>query len=219
MLRNTYTILLLFMLITITMGNECRKNDVMPAKQNFLEMVNLTSAKKVYSVKDTIWLNYITSSKTFLDTISKQRLPTNMLRFGFGATLLPKYGTPTNPADGFCSFILPGNATAQNVTNSSGTAAYFNIECDSSSTYNIKMGVVLKYQGIYVLNLPDGITLQACTNQTNPYPSARVQFIYNLADCNKDVYLSIPASLRQENPVGFTESQIDAKVAYAFKVQ
>ena len=203
------------------MGLQCGKHyDYIPEpKQHFLEMVTLTPAQKLYNVNDTIWLKYITGTKTFLDTISRQRLPTNTIKFGFGASLLPKYGAPLNATDGFCSFILPANTTAQYVTNQSGTATYFSVDCDNTSSYNLQVGVVLKYQGIYILHLPDGIRFEACSNQINPYPSAGVQFIYNLPDCNKDVYLSIPASQRQEFPVGFTATQIDYKVAYALKVQ
>ncbi len=201
------------------MGFQCGKEYIEPPKQRFLEKVSLAPAQKVYNVNDTIWIRYITSNKTFLDTISGQRLPTNTIKFSFGAVLLPKYNTPLNPTDGFCKFILPNNVTAQYTTSQSGTSTYFNVDCDNASAYNIQVGVVLKYQGIYVLNLPDGITLQGCTNQTNPYPSASVQFIYDLSDCNKDVYLSIPTTSRQEFPVGFTEAQIDFKVAYALKVQ
>lgn len=221
MIKQTSFVLILSFLMTILMGLQCGKDRIYtpPPKQHFLETVSLTPAQKIYNINDTIWLNYVTTNKTFLDTVSGQRFPTNMIKFGFGATLLPKYGTPTNPSDGFCSFVLPNNTMGQYVTNPSGTATYFNIDCNGSLTYNIKIGVILKYQGIYVLNLPDGIKLEACSGQTNPYPSAWVQFIYNLTDCNKDVYLSIPASSRQDYPTGFTENQINYKVAYALEVQ
>ena len=219
MTRQTSSILLLIILMTILMGVQCREDYIEPPKQRFLETVDLTPAQKVYSVNDTIWLKYFTSSKTFLDTISGQRLPTNTIKFGFGASLSPKYNTPINPPGGFCNFILPNNTTSQYVTSQSGTSTYFSVDCDNASAYNIQLGVVLKYKGIYVLNLPGGISLEPCTSQTNPYPSARVQFTYNLSDCNKDIYLSIPDSARKEFPVGITATQIDYKVAYAFKVQ
>ena len=203
------------------MGLQCGKdhNNILPPRQAFLETVNLTPAQKVYNINDTIWLKYITTSKTFFDTISRQRLPTNAIKFVFGAILLPKYNTIVNPTDGYCKFILPNNVIGQYITSQSGSSTFFTVDCDNATSYNILVGVVLKYQGIYVLDLPDRITLEACANQTNPYPSASVQFIYNLSDCNKDVYLSIPATARQEFPVGFTEGQINFKVAYAFKVQ
>ncbi len=219
MLKQTNAILLISFLMTISIGFQCEKDYIDPPRQRFLEKVNLAPAQKLYNVNDTIWLKYTTTNKTFLDTISGRRLPTNNIKFSFGATLLPKYQTPLNPTDGFCKFILPNNVTAQYITNQSGTSTYFTVDCDNTSAYNIQLGIVLKYQGIYVLNLPDGITLEPCTNQTNPYPSARVQFIYDLPDCNNDVYLSIPATARQEFPIGFTEAQINFKVAYALKVQ
>lgn len=220
MIKQIKVVLFLSFLTTILMGLQCEKDtDYISPKQRFLETVSLKPARKIYNINDTIWLRYITSNKTFLDTISGKRLPTNTIKFNFGATLLPKYGTPTNPSDGYCNFILPTNTRAQYVTDESGTATLFDIDCDGSSNYELAIGVVLKYKGIYVLNLPDGITLQACANQTNPYTSATLQFIYNLADCNKDVYLSIPESSRQEFPVGFTEAQIGYKVAYALEVQ
>ena len=201
------------------MATQCSKEDIPAARQQFSDKVNLIPYKKLYNINDTVWLNYITTNKTFLDDISNQRLPTNTIKFRFGAVLLPKYGTATNPSDGFCSFILPTNITPNYYTSQSGTSAFFEISCDNSIQYNIKIGVILKYQGTYVLNLPDGITLEPCVNETNPYPRARVQFFYNLADCNSDVYLSIPSTSRQEFPVGFTEGQIRNKVAFALQVQ
>ena len=143
----------------------------------------------------------------------------NTIKFGFGSVLLPKYGTPTNPSDGYCSFILPTNVTPNYYTSQSGTSVFFEVSCDNSLLYNIRIGVVLKYKGLYVLNLPDGITLEPCANETNPYPRSGLQFFYNLADCNSDVYLSIPLASRKEFPVGFTEGQILYKVAFALQVQ
>ena len=162
------------------MGFQCGKDTVEPPKHRFVEKVGLTPAKKSYNVNDTIWLKYLNIDKTFLDTISGQRLSANTIKFLFGATLLPKYNTPINPTDGFCSFILPSNAIQRYITNQSGTGTSFIIDCDNSSLFNIQLGVVLKYPGTYVLNLPDGIELQACASQTNPYPTERLQFFYNL---------------------------------------
>ena len=220
MLKKANTLLILFLLVTITMGFQCDKEHIEPDYQLFYENVNLTPARKVYHVNDTIWLRYTSSDKTFYDSISRQRLPTQLVKFGFGATLLPKHDTPLNPTDGFCIFILPNNATPKYSTSDQyGTSTYFTVDCDNASAYNIQLGVVLKQPGVYVLNLPDGVAVQACVNQKNPYPSAYLQFLYDLSDCNKDVYLSIPEKARQESPERFTERLIDLKVAYALKVQ
>lgn len=219
MIQKTTSLLLVIFLILVLGGFQCRQEYIEPPKQYFKEKVDLAPAQKIYNVYDTIWLRYTTSSKTFLDTVTGQRLSTNTIKFKFGASLQPKYQAPFNPQDGFCSFILPPNVTAQYGTSQSGTATFFNIDCDNTSFYNIRLGIVVKYRGIYILNLPDNILLEACAGQTNPYPSASVQFSYNLADPNKDIYLSIPSAERQELPVGYTESRIDLKVAYALQVQ
>lgn len=219
MVKQIGFILTLFLVMTISMATQCRKDHATSPRQYFTEDIILSPAKKVYQIKDTIWLNYETSDKTFYDEKSGKRLPSNGLRFGFGATLLPKYDTPENPSDGFCDFILPNNTKAEYYTNQSGTSTFFNIDCDSAPAYHIKLGIVLKYQGIYVLDLPSAIVLQACVGETNPYPSAGLQFFYGLDDCNKDIYLSIPPASRQEYPPGFTEAQIGDRVAYAVKVE
>jgi hypothetical protein len=219
MFKGKFQILALSVTLTLLMGFQCGKDSVSLPKQHFLEKVHLEPAQKKYNVGDTIWLKYETSDKTFLDTVSGQRLQTHTLKFWFGASLLPKYQAPLNPPDGFCDFILPTNVTARYITNQSGTSTFFEVECDSNPVYNIEIGIVLKYTGIYVLNLPDAINTEACINQINPYPSSFLRFIYSLTDCNKDVYLSIPAFARNENPGGFTEAQITSKVAYAINVQ
>lgn len=96
----------------------------------------------------------------------------------------------------------------------------FDNGCDTQPFYNIKLGLVLKYSGTYLLNLSDvGTKLQTCNNQTNSYPTSDLRFTYNLSDCNKDVFLSIPPSERPEYPTGFRQAQIDAKISFAFKVQ
>jgi hypothetical protein len=205
--------------MTITMATQCRKDYVEPPKYDFRELVSLSPAKKIYSVNDTIFLTFKTNTKTLFDTMSNQRLQSTVIKFIFGATLLPKYSTPTNPSGGFCNFIIPSGVSANYNFSQSGTSAYFQVGCDNSSGYDVRIGIILKYQGIYVLDLPDKILLEPCSGQTNPYLSSGLQFTYNLLDCNKDIYLSIPTADRKEFPVGYTEKQIDLKVSYAFKVQ
>lgn len=208
-------------LITMVMGTQCHKDteDFVSDKQSFKEKVSIFPAQKIYKVNDTLWLRFTTTDRTLYDTISKQRLPASSIKFHFGATLLPKFETPVNPSGGFCNFILPSNVVVRYFTNESGTTAAFEVGCDNALGYDIQVGVVLKYQGVYVLNLPDGMRTETCNNQTSPYAPSALRFIYNIADCNKDIYLSIPASSRREYPEGFTEAQIDYKVAYALKVQ
>ncbi len=91
--------------------------------------------------------------------------------------------------------------------------------CDNLPNYNIKIGVVLKYKGFYILDMSTRSMIEPCSGQTNPYPSSSILFTFNVTDSNKDVFLAIPASARSEYPIGLTERQLDAKVAFALRVQ
>jgi hypothetical protein len=213
-------IILLFTL-TIILGFQCHKNDLEPApiQQSFKEKVNLFPAQKTYNVNDTIWLKFTTTNKTLFDAISNQRLSTDSVRFNFGATLLPKYNTPNNVSS-FCKFITTNNVTPYYDTTLLYSRVSFDVGCDGQPFYNIQLGIVLKYPGIYLLN-PTGIAknLNPCANQTNPYPSSELYFTYDLADCNKDVFLSIPPALREEYPAGAIQRNIDEKYSFALRVQ
>lgn len=204
------------------MGFKCHKDtgDYIPFKQSFKESINLSPVRKTYNVNDTIWLSFSTTDKSLFDTVSKQRLPTNDIKFKFGCVLLPKYNTPANLSNSFCKFILSNNVVPAYDTTQFGARVFYDVGCDGQFTYTINLGVVLKYPGIYLLNLFDaGVMLQSCGNQVSPYQSSELRFVYNLLDCNKDVFLSIPAAGRQEFPPGFTEAQIDAKISFAFNVR
>jgi hypothetical protein len=189
-----------------------------PPEQSFAEKVSLTPAQKFYKIGDTIWLNFVTPDKTLFDTISKQRLPTNAVKFRFGTYLLAKYETPDNPAEGYCHFILPSNITANNSTTKEGTTTSFYLGCDNSSNYNASIGIVLKYKGYYVIDMFGGSPIEPCANQSNPYRNSGISFSFDVNDTNKDVYLTIPASFRNDT-AGHTERWLDRKFAYALKVQ
>lgn len=215
------TIILLFAL-TIIFGFQCHKYDIepMPIQQSFREKISLFPAQKIYNVNDTIWLKFTTTDKTLFDTISKQRLSTDLVRFNFGSILIPKYNTPNNISNSFCKFITANNVTPYYDTTQLYSRVSYDVGCDAQPSYNIQLGIVLKYPGIYLLN-PSGIArgLQPCANQTNPYPSSELYFTYDLPDCNKDVFLSIPPAHREEYPAGAIQRNIDAKFSFALKVQ
>ncbi len=204
--------------ITTLMGTQCYKAAPPPPQQEFHEKVALSPYQKKYNIGDTIWLHYQTNDKTFFDTLSNQRLSTSTLQYLFGAVLYPKYQAPDNPPGGYCTFITSAGAPLPQRTGASATTASFDIDCDAAPKYDVKLGVVLKYTGIYLLQLPGAIPLDACSGQANPYPRANLYFSYNLPDCNKDLYLSIPEDDRKEFPEGITEYGIDIKVSYAFEV-
>lgn len=202
-------------------GFQCSKPDaqVVKAKEAFLEKIDLFPARKAYSVGDTIWIILTTTDKSLYDTISAQRLPASGLGFPFGLILYPKYNTPANPANSYCRFIITPGITAIYDSSQAGASIRFTVGCEAQPFYSIRLGVVLNYPGIYLLTLPDtGRLLQTCSAQVNPYPDAKLQFQYNLADCNKDVYLSIPPASRKDYPEGYSEALLNARIAYAVKV-
>lgn len=211
---------ILFFLTAIIMGTQCDKEvDYISPKQSFAEKANLSPVRKLYSINDTIWVEFNTSSKTLFDTISNQRLTSDAVKFKFGAALLAKYDTPDNPSGGYCDFILPGNVSASFVSTRSGTTTSFDVGCNNAPNYNIKIGVVLKHKGYYNLDMATRSRIEPCNGQSNPYPSSSILFTFNVTDNNKDVFLTIPASARNEYPSGLTERQLDLKVIYALKVQ
>src|SRR5205809_7896784 len=110
-------------LLTIVMGTQCYKNIPYdpPPKQSFAENVTITPSQKIYNIGDTVWLGFSTSDKSLFDTISNGRLPSNSIKFKFGAELLAKYDSPDNPAGGYCNFILPPNVSANYFTTKGGT--------------------------------------------------------------------------------------------------
>ena len=214
--------LIILFTLTIIFGFQCEKEliNTVPAKELFRERINLFPAQKIYNINDTIWLTFMTTDKTLFDTLSNQRLPSNEIKFNFRSIMIPIHNTPPNITNSYCKFIIPNNVIPFYDTTRFNSLIHFDIGCDAQSFYNIRLGLVLKYSGTYILNLSDvGTKLQPCGNQINPYPTSDLRFTYNLADCNKDVFLSIPPSERPEFPTGFRQAQIDAKISYALKVQ
>lgn len=221
-MKSQLNTILSFLTITIIFGFQCNKGYIEPiaVKELFMEKVNLFPAKKTYNINDTIWLTFSTTNKTLFDSISNQRLSTSGLKFNFKAIVLPLHNTPTNFSNSYCRFIVTSNVMATYDTTKFNSLVNFDIGCDTLMFYEIKLGLVLKYSGTYLLNLSDiGTKFKSCGNQINPYPMSDLRFTYNLADCNKDVFLQIPLSERPEYPVGFRQAQIDARISFAFKVQ
>ncbi|MHA4847642.1 hypothetical protein ACX0G7_25980 [Flavitalea antarctica] len=208
----------IFCLMVIT-GFQCDKEEPAPPKQSFVERMALTPAKKVYHIGDTLWLKFITSDKTLLDTISNQRLSSSSLKIFFGASVVPLFQTPADPVDGYCNFITPANTVADLRTSKYGTIVSFDVGCDNATSYDVQIGIILKYSGFYALRLPDWAELKVCRNVVNPYPAASLLFRYDLTDLNNDVYNTIPSSARRDFPNGFNELLINLKAAYAFHVQ
>lgn len=210
----------LLLLLPFLMGTYCNKEyDRIEPKQGFSEKINLSPEQKTYSINDTLWLDFQTADKTLFDTISNQRLSTGTVTFNFTVILIAKYVNPVVPSGVYCDFIHPVNVTSYQQASDYGTATTIEVGCDNAPRYDLKLGIVLKHKGIYVLDIATIKLIEPCDGEVNPYPSAELLFTYNVTDTNKEIYLSIPASERPENPPGFTEKQLDKKLAYTIKVQ
>lgn len=210
----------LFCLWTIVMGTQCRKDVEYPSpKHCFKEKVQLTPAKKLYNVGDTIWISLTTPDQSLFDTVTNQRVSTAGSGFLFGASLLAKYETPSNPPDGYCNFILPTGVSATTLTTQSGTFTRFRVGCDNASNYSTRIGVVLNHQGTYIIDMATASTVEPCNAQATRVPPPYLRLVFDLADTNKDVYQAIPVQNRNEFPAAYMESWLDAKVAFALKVE
>ncbi len=212
--------LALLFFVPFLMGTYCSKHyNTEEAKQVFTEKINIYPAQKTYSINDTIWLDFQTADKTLYDSISRQRLFTSRVKFNFQIILIAKYDFPTLSSGVYCEFIHPVNLTPIQQTSTFGTSTSFEIGCDNAPRYDTKVGLVLKQKGIYVIDIETLKLIQPCIGEVNPYPGSYLIFTYNIADTNKDIYLSIPDSDRTDNPPGFTEKQLDKKLAYAIRVE
>ncbi len=179
-MKSQLTLIVFLFSLTIILGLQCEKDYVayIPPKEAFKEKINLFPAKKTYNINDTIWLTFTTTDKSLFDTISNQRLPTNGLEFNFRSILLPIHSTPPNFTNSYCKFILTNNIAPNYDTTQFYSMINFETGCDLQPFYNIKLGLVLKYTGIYLLNLSDvGTKFQPCANQTNPYLSSTLRFV------------------------------------------
>jgi len=217
MTKIIYTIFA-FCFLTVIIGTQCNKDiDYELPKQDFAEKVTLSPSRKVYNVGDTIWLNFTKQDKTLYDALSNQQLPSYMIKFLFGATLVSLYDTPQNPSTSLFDFAVPTGVTASISSNISTSSAYWFLGCDNTVNYNARLGVIPKFQGIYLLEVSFRRSdIEKCSNQTNPYPRSSILFTFDVPDTNKDIYITIPQSERNDP---LYERQIDAKVGYAFKVQ
>ena len=68
------------------MGTQCGKDIITPnPTYEFSEKLSLTPYKKVYSINDTIWVQFQTNDKSLYDKISNSRISTDttFLRGGF----------------------------------------------------------------------------------------------------------------------------------------
>jgi hypothetical protein len=208
----------LFMAL-LCMATQCRKESI-EYKYNFVEKVDLFPSQKSYKVGDTIWIKYTNPGKQLFDKKTNQYVAADTMSIVFQISFNCRYNTPVNPADGFCDYISVNAVNPSIYFGDYGTGFLSGFGCNNNNNYDFTVGIVPRQKGIYSLDL-FGVPrmVNSCPNRISGFPLSTIEYRFNLADCNKDIYLEIPPYSRVESPKGYTESKIDSKQAYIVKVE
>ena len=206
----------------VSFGFQCGKDSLFPVPENrFIEKMSLFPYKKTYQIGDTIWLQFQTTSKALFESLTNQVVPTDTTFLSLNFVYQKRFPVPFNATvDTFCNtatqqglnqgLTIPRDSRTENVLSAFS-------DCNLNY-YSFRAGFIPKTTGIYSINWPAG-QLVDCPNKIQRSPYSIVNFQFDLAECNKDVYLSIPASQRGESPAGQTEREIDNKKIFVFKVE
>ena len=207
-------LLLLLLSTGFLQGLQCYKDFPIAApKYEFSEKLSLTPYKKTYSLNDTIWVQFQTSNKSLFDKLSNSRILTDTTNLNVRFNYHFRYPRGTT----FQYYSEPIVDNPMNLTFTSPYTYYnmlsFRTSC-TSSNYLIKVAFVLKAKGIF--SIEPHILPESCPNKLEHYYSTS-NFIFDLTDCNKDVWLSIPPNSRS-GELGFTDVRIDNKEIFVFEV-
>jgi hypothetical protein len=211
----TLLIITTLVIVLLTMNFQCEKGLIAPnPTYEFFEKLILTPYKKVYSLNDTITVQFQTNYKQLFDKLSNSLIETDtsQLFVGFHYHKRNMIGAQSeyfcdikvdNPIDLSFSNLQPWYNVITYKTNCSAT------------NYFLKASFIPKKTGIY--SLDPFISHKYCQNKMD-IPFTRTKFIFDLADCNKDIWLSIPPASRG-GQLGSTDVQIDNKEIFVFKVE
>lgn len=200
----------------ITMGLQCGKEfppEIIPVYK-YAENLTLTPFKKVYAIDDTIWVQFQTTNKTLYDKLSNRRLSTDTTFLKVFFNLTRQYPVEFNLEN-------YADVTVQNGLNvnfgpviAPRDGLTFNTDCNNDP-YFFKVGIVLKKTGVF--SLEPGAIVTPCPDKKSVLPSSFI-FTFDLADCNKDVWL--PIASQSNNGLGsYIDVGIDRKEVFAFKVE
>lgn len=202
-------------IVILTMSFQCGKDDIKPMPSyEFFEKLTLTPYKKIYSIGDTIIVQFQTNDKKLFDFLSNSKISTDTSQLLVGFYYHKRYMIGTHP-EFFCE------TEVDNPINVSFTTLYpwynvltYETNC-SDQNYFLRASFIPKKTGIY--SLEPFISHKYCQNKIEK-PNTTSKFVFDLADCNKDVWLSIPPESRG-GELGFTDVQIDNKDIFVFKVE
>src|SRR5260221_13381816 len=219
-MKHSFLIPIVFVFISLLcMSVRCQKEIERIYKYAFVEKLDLFPAQKIYHIGDTSWLQYSNAAKKLFDSKTSQEILLDTISVPFQISLNSRYNAPTNPQGGFCDFLSSNGINAGLYLDVYGTGMSQGFGCNSSNSIDFKVGVVLIKTGIYSLDLGFPRDIGACQNRISSIPISTIEYRFNVPDCNKDIYLSIPVNSRGESNKGYTESEIDNKQIFVLKVE
>lgn len=180
----------------------------------YLEKLTLSPYKKVYSINDTIWVQFSTTEKSLFDKLSGTRISTDTTNLSAALTLFRR--SPRTDDIGFFCDITSWTGLDVNLSSPlpGRNAALLQTGC-GNEPYFFKFGFILKKSGVYTLE-PTAIILP-CPDKKEISPS-RFFFNFDLADCNKDIWLTIASQVRGGG-VNYIDVGIDRKEIFVFRVE
>lgn len=199
----------------LSLGFQCGKEDFFrnPVYE-FTEKITLTPYKKTYNIGDTITLQFHTNNKQLFDKLTNSYIPTDTSFLSINLLYRKRYTVDTQPE--FYSDVYVENPInfLFNTANERDNHLSFTTDC-AASNYQFKASFIPKKAGIFSID-PSIINVY-CPNKTyKPFTTTR--FYFNLSDCNKDVWLSIPAASRSLED-SYTIPKIENKSIFVFKVE
>ena len=215
-MRQSHVCILIFLSVALmTMSFQCNKEypDLITAYE-YTEKLTLTPYKKTYAVNDTIWVQFQTADKKLFDKLSSHRVSTDTTFLRVEFNFHRRYPSPI-------AVELFSDVTVDNALDVSFKPLYtiynvlnFNTDC-GNNRYFFRVGFVPKKTGVYSME-PHG-AVSPCPGKSK-LPYSTFKFTFDVADCNKDVWLSIPPQSRG-GELGHTDVRIDRKEIFVFKVE
>ncbi len=195
------------------MATQCNK-DVLPS-YTFTEKLDLYPEQKIYQLGDTIWIQHLNPANTVYDNHTNQNFSVDTLEINFGPIFSATYNLPFDNSGTFCNFIFQGVNVGSHFNHAFG--------CNNGGSFNFKVGMVLNKIGIFSIDLNGSRPVTSC-NHIGPYvngegfPYSFIYYKFNIADGNKDIYLSISPALRGV-PKDYVYPAIDNKQIFFLKVE
>ena len=187
----------------ICMGVRCQKD--VAFTYNFNDKVDIYPAKKNYSIGDTIMLQYSNPLKQFFDTKKSQNIRADSSKINFSYIYFPIYNA-----------LPDSSGTYNRYINADSSAFLDQTACSNDSTgLHFKIYIIPERTGIYAISVIQQSYVQTCSYYMGTGYLASLNFTFNVADCNKDIYLSLP----KDSIKSYLQDDIDKKVLYVLKVQ